>query len=125
MLGGWAFVACRRTKLVTPGLVLTFVLASVILSPIQGPLGVANSALVLFSVIAVGLSLDLPQIAKGRREVASTTRVVQRSRNQRAVSATPCSIVYGNAPQTARVGSRSKRYWVNTLFKRNELNGNR
>jgi hypothetical protein len=73
MLGGWAFVTCRRTKLVTPGLVLTFVLASVILSPIQGPLGVANSALVLFSAIAVGFWLDLPQIVKRRREVASTT----------------------------------------------------
>lgn len=57
-LGGWCYALSRRTELVTPRMGLAFVLASVLLSPIQGPLGVANSALVLISMIATGLLID-------------------------------------------------------------------
>jgi hypothetical protein len=38
--------------------VLVFILASIFLSPVQGPLGVANSALVLFSMIVTGAAID-------------------------------------------------------------------
>jgi hypothetical protein len=37
---------------------LTFILASILLSPIQGPLGIANSVLVLVSMIVVGIAVD-------------------------------------------------------------------
>jgi hypothetical protein len=47
---------------------LTFSLASVLLSPIQGPLGASNSALVLVSIIIVGLAADLG----GRKRNAAT-----------------------------------------------------
>ena len=35
------------------------IIASVLLSPVQGPLGIANSALVLVSIIIIGLAADL------------------------------------------------------------------
>ena len=56
---GWSAFGARHSALVTPALLLTFILASVILSPIQGPLGIANSAMVLVSMIIVGLAIDL------------------------------------------------------------------
>jgi hypothetical protein len=58
-LGGWGYALSRRTTFLTPTMALTFVLMSVLLSPLQGPLGIANSALVLFSMLATGLSVDL------------------------------------------------------------------
>jgi hypothetical protein len=45
--------------LVTPSLLLVFILASIVLSPVQGSLGVANSVLVLFSMIVTGATIDL------------------------------------------------------------------
>jgi hypothetical protein len=56
---GWSAFGVRHSILVTPALLLTFVIASVLLSPVQGPLGIANSALVLVSIIVVGLAADL------------------------------------------------------------------
>jgi len=64
LMAGWAFYACRRTEWVTPPLVLSFVLATVLLSPLEGPLGTANSALVLVSLILVGLLIDWPGIRR-------------------------------------------------------------
>jgi hypothetical protein len=58
-LGGWGYALSRRTTFLTPVMALTFVLMSIFLSPLQGPLGIANSALVLFSMLATGLSVDL------------------------------------------------------------------
>jgi hypothetical protein len=57
-LGGWAYALSGCTKLVTPVMGLAFVLASIFLSPIQGPIGLANSALVLLSMLATGLLVD-------------------------------------------------------------------
>ena len=56
----------RHSGLVTPALLLTFILASILLSPVQGPLGIANSALVLISIIIVGLAIDLA-VGRGAR----------------------------------------------------------
>ena len=51
---GWSVFGARHSTLVTPPLLLIFVLASIFLSPVQGPLGIANSALVLLSMIVTG-----------------------------------------------------------------------
>jgi hypothetical protein len=59
---GWSDAGTRRTRLITPVLLLTFVLASILLSPVQGPLGVANSALVLLSMLVTGVALDVATI---------------------------------------------------------------
>jgi molybdopterin converting factor small subunit len=69
LMGGWAYHASRHTKLATAPLLLSFVLATVLLSPLQGPLGIANSALVLVSMIVLGLVIDM---ARTPREVLST-----------------------------------------------------
>jgi hypothetical protein len=66
--GGWSYQGTRNSTLATPPLVLTFTFASIILSPIQGPLGVANSALVLVSMLLLGFAVDL-----WRRYEAETT----------------------------------------------------
>ena len=58
-VGGWSSAGARRSALVTPSLLLVFILASIVLSPVQGPLGVANSVLVLFSMIVTGATIDL------------------------------------------------------------------
>jgi len=51
----------------TPQLVLVFIIASIMLSPVQGPLGVANSALVLISMLAAGLAIDVGSRFAGKR----------------------------------------------------------
>jgi hypothetical protein len=56
---GWSHFGARHTALATPAMLLTFFLASVFFSPIQGPLGIANSAMVLLSMAIVGLAIDL------------------------------------------------------------------
>lgn len=58
-VGGWSSAGARRSSLVTPSLLLVFTLACIFLSPVQGPLGVANSVLVLFSMIFTGATVDL------------------------------------------------------------------
>jgi hypothetical protein len=55
---GWSAAGARHSALATPALLLTFILATVVLSPIQSPLGLSNSALVLVSIIVVGLAAD-------------------------------------------------------------------
>ncbi|KJC56285.1 hypothetical protein UP10_35300 [Bradyrhizobium sp. LTSPM299] len=58
-VAGWSAAGARRSRLMTPQLLLVFVLASILLSPVQGPLGIANSALVLGSMLLVGLVVDV------------------------------------------------------------------
>ena len=67
---GWSAFGARRSAFVTPSLLLVFCLASVALSPVQGPLGVANSALVLFSVIVTGLAIDITSLRQNSLEVS-------------------------------------------------------
>ena len=55
---GWAAYGTRHSSLTTPTLLQTFILASILLSPVQGPLGIANSALVLVSMVIVGVVVD-------------------------------------------------------------------
>ena len=62
MLAGWSAAGSRRSNLVTPLLLLVFLIASVFLSPIVGPLGSANSALVLLSMLATGFALDVTRL---------------------------------------------------------------
>jgi len=57
--GGWGYAGARRSPQVVPMLLLVFILASIFLSPIQGPFGVANSVLVLFSLIVTGTTIDV------------------------------------------------------------------
>lgn len=61
-VAGWSAAGSRHSDLMTPALLLVFVLASILLSPVQGPLGMANSALVLMSMLATGLMLDLVKL---------------------------------------------------------------
>ncbi|WP_140982639.1 hypothetical protein [Bradyrhizobium guangdongense] len=68
-VAGWSAAGSRHSGLMTPLLLLVFTLATVLLSPVQGPLGMANSALVLVSMVATGLVLDLARVrARARRE---------------------------------------------------------
>ncbi len=71
---GWSAFGARHSVLATPGLLLTFIIATVLLSPVQGPLGIANSALVLISIIIVGLAADF-----GGREQTTTTPAAARA----------------------------------------------
>ncbi len=66
-VAGWSAFGVRHSTLITPSLLLVFVLASIFLSSVQGPLGIANSALVLFSLLDVGLAADLREPATGSR----------------------------------------------------------
>jgi hypothetical protein len=64
-MAGWSVAGIRHSGLVTPMLLLVFVLAGILLSPVQGPLGIANSALVLVSMLVTGFCLDLPALRAG------------------------------------------------------------
>jgi hypothetical protein len=61
-MAGWSAAGSGHSALMTPQFLLVFVLASILLSPIQAPLGMANSALVLMSMLATGLMLDLSKL---------------------------------------------------------------
>ncbi len=58
-IAGWSAFGARNSELATPALLLIFIITSIPLSLIQGPLGASNSALVLGSIIVVGLAADL------------------------------------------------------------------
>ncbi|WMT72560.1 hypothetical protein [Bradyrhizobium sp. Ash2021] len=66
---GWSDFRARTSELATPPLLLTFILASIFLSPIQGPLGIANSALVLCSMVALGMAVDLATVLSRSRRL--------------------------------------------------------
>jgi hypothetical protein len=71
-IAGWSATGARRSDLLTPRLLLIFVISSVLLSPVQGPLGVANAALILVSMLVVGLIVDgSPRFAKHTDPVAA------------------------------------------------------
>jgi hypothetical protein len=76
---GWSAYGARHSALATPPLLLTFVLASILVSPIQSPLGMANSAMVLVSIVIVGMVVDLASLraSYGRqsRELKAGTAV--------------------------------------------------
>ena len=55
-------------------LLLTFILASILLSVVQGPLGVANSALVLLSMVIVGIAVDFRSLSSRERRAAPEPR---------------------------------------------------
>jgi hypothetical protein len=57
-VAGWAAYGTRHSALTTPPLLLTFILASILLSFVSGPLGIANSMLVLASMVIVGIAVD-------------------------------------------------------------------
>jgi hypothetical protein len=65
---GWSNSGTRHSALTLPPLLLTFVLASILLSPVQGPLGIANSAMVLCSLVIAGLAIDLGVLASSARK---------------------------------------------------------
>jgi hypothetical protein len=65
---GWSAYGARHSVLAMPPLLLTFILASILLSPVQGPLGIANSALVLVSLLIVGLVIDLGSVSAGSKQ---------------------------------------------------------
>ena len=69
-VGGWSASGARRSALATPSLLQVFVLASIFLSPVQGPLGVANSALVLFSMVITGAAIDLIRMRDDSRHAS-------------------------------------------------------
>jgi hypothetical protein len=67
---GWSAFGAKHSSFATPPLLLAFILASIFLSPVQGPLGIANSALVLFSIILTGLAIDLPSFGASSVQAA-------------------------------------------------------
>ncbi|QPF82965.1 hypothetical protein IC762_24910 [Bradyrhizobium genosp. L] len=69
-MAGWSAAGTKLSHLLTPRLLLVFTLASILLSPVQGPLGVANSALVLVSMLAAGLAVDIWTRSAGERTKA-------------------------------------------------------
>jgi hypothetical protein len=58
-LAGLASYGTRHSNFVTPPLLLVFSLATILMSPLQGPLGIANSALVFLSMVMLGLFVDV------------------------------------------------------------------
>jgi hypothetical protein len=73
---GWSAFGVRHLAFVTPSLLLVFCLASIALSPVQGPLGIANSALVLFSMIVTGLAIDIASLRQKSLQEAGKMKLV-------------------------------------------------
>jgi len=65
VVAGWSAAGSKHSDLMTPLLLLVFVLASILLSVVQGPLGMANSALVLVSLVVTGFALDFARLRPG------------------------------------------------------------
>lgn len=72
-LAGWSAAGSRHSRLMTPLLLLVFMLSTVLLSPIQGPLGMANSALVLVSTVVTGLVLDFITLRAVKRDAVRSS----------------------------------------------------
>jgi hypothetical protein len=64
---GWSAFGSRHSGLAMPPLLLTFILASILMSPMQGPLGIANSALILVSMAIVGIAVDFGSLRSRER----------------------------------------------------------
>jgi hypothetical protein len=74
-VAGWSAAGSKHSDLMTPPLLLVFVLASILLSVVQGPLGMANSALVLASMVVTGFMLDFARLRPGSSEDAGELRL--------------------------------------------------
>ena len=72
VVAGWSAAGSKHSDLMTPLLLLVFVLASILLSVVQGPLGIANSALVLASLILTGFMLDFARLGLRSPEEAGS-----------------------------------------------------
>jgi len=72
---GWSASGATHSRLATPSMLLTFILASIFMSLVQGPLGIANSALVLLSMIVTGLAVDFPNLKAGSAHAARELEV--------------------------------------------------
>ncbi|KRR06767.1 hypothetical protein CQ12_32125 [Bradyrhizobium jicamae] len=70
VVAGWSAAGSKHSDLMTPLLLLVFILASILLSVVQGPLGMANSALVLVSMVMTGFMLDFARLRSGSPEDA-------------------------------------------------------
>jgi hypothetical protein len=68
---GWSAFGSRHSGLAMPPLLLTFILASILMSSVQGPLGIANSALILVSMAIVGIAIDFGSLRFRQRRAAS------------------------------------------------------
>ena len=75
VVAGWSAAGSKHSDLMTPLLLLVFVLASILLSVVQGPLGIANSALVLVSLVVTGFTLDFARLRSGSPEDAGELQV--------------------------------------------------
>ena len=75
VVAGWSAAGSKHSDLMTPLLLLVFVLASILLSVVQGPLGMANSALVLVSLVVTGFTLDFARLRSGSPEDAGELQV--------------------------------------------------
>jgi hypothetical protein len=75
VVAGWSAAGSKHSDLMTPLLLLVFVLASILLSVVQGPLGVANSALVLVSLVVTGLTFDFARLRSGSPKDAGELQV--------------------------------------------------
>ena len=69
-VAGWSAIGVRRSASMMPPLLLVFILASIVLSTVQGPLGVANSALVLLSLLVTGIATDFLSLRSASEQVA-------------------------------------------------------
>ncbi|WKA26989.1 hypothetical protein [Bradyrhizobium roseum] len=75
VVAGWSAAGSKHSDRITPLLLLVFVLASILLSVVQGPLGMANSALVLVSLVVTGFTLDFARLRSGSSEDAGELQV--------------------------------------------------
>jgi hypothetical protein len=83
-IAGWTAFGTRHSCRASLPLLLTFILASILLSPIQGPLGSANSFLTLISMAIAGIALDRGNLGfqgrgAGRESAASGSGQVSTS----------------------------------------------
>lgn len=75
VVAGWSAAGSKHSDLMTPLLLLVFVLASILLSVVQGPLGMANSALVLVSLVVTGFTVDFARLRSGSPKDAGELQV--------------------------------------------------
>ena len=78
-LAGWSALGVRHSASMTPLLLLVFILASIVLSTVQGPLGVANSALVLLSLLVTGIATDFLSVRSASEQAADELQLERSS----------------------------------------------
>ncbi len=79
-MAGWSALGVRHSASMTPLLLLVFILASIVLSTVQGPLGVANSALVLLSLLVTGIATDFLSLRSASEQAADELQLERSSR---------------------------------------------